>query len=417
MADVDDQNALVPPIIQATLYAVCGGLSGNPVGIWLRDFSPDIVAGICRTLSQLFGDERVLELVRTSDLKQLTDRLPALRLVISYPGSLNRRLLTDADWKLERRRGCGQPIPAILTVYDSKTSESPGAHLVINGTESSNREIAKWLETANVVDLCPPRLLKDVSKSAIDVDFGLVQPLLDRYTRSHTDLSAIRTTKIVFGMLAGMACLEHSHLTEPAIVAVRHYAELFRLLQRPSFSRTDDLRDPITTAMVHRANAYLLMRSSAGENRTPLNGRPVDSPRNVANAEPSNRLITLADIADLGRPSSNRAKELISYVHREQGIKGLVSLGLTSPLSRLDGWQNADEKTIAECLIVWSLKQARTRFFQLHRQGEITAIRPVRNGPWQYQIPYDFAPGRSLFAGLPSPEAINPPKIPKEQAT
>jgi hypothetical protein len=202
-----------------------------------------------------------------------------------------------------------------------------------------------------------------------------------------------------------LECLEVPH---SATVSINHYKEIYRLLQCSFVGRMDDLRDPLTVAMVRRANAHLQRLSDPDNTRTRMNGRPADGDKNGGSGEPVRiRQITIPEVSDLGQTQSKRLQELLKYVREKHGIKGLMSLGVDpGHQSSLNDSKQVDDKELASWLLAWSLKQVRTRFDYLRRNGIIAAVRHTRNGPWQYQIPEHFVGGKSSFSVLPSPEAL-----------
>jgi hypothetical protein len=85
----------------------------------------------------------------------------------------------------------------------------------------------------------------------------------------------------------------------------------------------------------------------------------------------------------------------------QDGYRQFGKLGLAKRLPPERDWPLASPADLAKYLKSWSVKQVRTHFEALQRQGMVTAAREHSNGPWQYELPEALTTNGSPFAGLP----------------
>ena len=118
-------------------------------------------------------------------------------------------------------------------------------------------------------------------------------------------------------------------------------------------------------------------------------------------------MISRRELADLGNIKSVTVRKLIEFLQSiNDGYDQFERLGLATQLPSKSEWRRLPPKSLAQLLRPWSIKQIRTHFDVLRRQGLITAERDHSNGPWRYEIPEELWKHGSLFANLPAAQEL-----------
>lgn len=182
------------------------------------------------------------------------------------------------------------------------------------------------------------------------------------------------------------------------------------LLQSPILFLADAACDPLATDMVNRANVYLAAKS--GEVRrcgSPFLGREHDEV-DRENGRPGKELITRREVADLGNVRSGMVRRLVEYLHQgADGYEWYCRMGLVRRPPDRDAWSTASPASLAANVRPWSVKQVRTHFDRLRRDGLITAEQEHRNGPWRYELPEELIDASSPFHDLPPVARLRTP--------
>ena len=401
----------IPDTIRLVLYAVAGGVTGNPVSLAFSGYPPDIVAGIYGVALRLVGQESVAEIGRTADVSNFYKKIHEKRVVLMCPSSRWLGIRAQVDWRIESRRDCGRPLPAVLDADSSKLGDRPAALLVVHGNQLETDAITSWLTAGEMFPEGLAEALASELKTAVQVDFQVVDRAL-HYCAKHNgvDTLRLRLRHTLRGLLAGAAYVDslEGGGGDVVRVGVDHYREVYRLLNAESVRPPNRLYDELTVAMVHRANAWLAFKeginaSAEPEARGP--GRPkADSGADTPLTAP--QLVTLPEIKELGNTQSGSVKRLCEYLRGTKTFEQFRLIGVQEDCVKSDDWPSDDPEELAAELIGWSLKQARTRFDRLREKGVIAATRASNNAPWRFQMPKDAFDGFSPFAGLPAPESF-----------
>jgi hypothetical protein len=149
--------------------------------------------------------------------------------------------------------------------------------------------------------------------------------------------------------------------------------------------------------LVARANVYLSVRPDANQ---------------VAGGQ-SKQLITRREVADLYNSRSRITRRLVERLRQMPGGYGQFRrLGLLGHPPGEPAWHSSPIDALLAALRPWSLKQVRTHFGRLQRDGFLTAIREHGNGPWRYRLPEELAAVSSPFRSLPRIERMAAGQVP-----
>jgi hypothetical protein len=212
-----------------------------------------------------------------------------------------------------------------------------------------------------------------------------------------------RERAILAGLLAGVALLRPAaaplaggHL----VIGLDDYSAVHESLMSSSVQPADEDFDPLTVAMVQRANAYLHVRASES------GGRLARS--DGGGIEMGLDGITRREIADIGNVGGPTVRKLVAALlgKGDDGFKTFKSIGTVQSARDGAGWPDDRPEMMAARLLPWTEKQVRTHFHRLHADGVITASRAAANQPWRYRLPEAFARSRSPFRLLPRPELL-----------
>jgi hypothetical protein len=281
--------------------------------------------------------------------------------------------------------------------------EDPGATLIARATEQEINAVLCWAVARDRYCGDQPCTL---SPTIVELPAWLSNFLSHRQ-RSNTCERRLRDLRILQSLVAGACILRsaaaRSTRSSTSTANPEDYNVVRQLLRNPTLLPADVPCDPIATDMVSRANVYLAARSGqvcrhgsvlVDSNNGELHGD---------DGRPCERQITRREIADLGNVRSGMVRRLLQFLRQgSDSYNWYCCMGhVRRPPSR-ETWRSASASSLAASLRPWSLKQVRTHFERLHRDGLITAERKVANGPWRYELPEELANVSHPFQNLPS---------------
>jgi hypothetical protein len=183
------------------------------------------------------------------------------------------------------------------------------------------------------------------------------------------------------------------------------------LLQRRIIERSDSPHDQLAAQMLSRANVYLKVKyghEHAADN--PLRATEFEYRCLERQTTRDRELITRRELADLGNINSGTVRKLVEFLKTiSNGHDLFERLGLIRQSAPKKEWRRLPAQALTRFLRPWSLKQIRTHFDILRRQGLITAEREHANGPWRYELPDELRTDESLFADLPTAQELEAP--------
>lgn len=185
--------------------------------------------------------------------------------------------------------------------------------------------------------------------------------------------------------------------------------ELVRvLLQGRMVGLTDERHDKLAAQMLSRANVYLNVKyGHEYAQSNPLRATEFEYECLEQKKSRDRELITRRELADLGNVNSATVRKLVEFLQTvADGYDQFEKLGLARRPPLKSEWKQLPSQSLAQLLRPWSIKQIRTRFDILRRQGLITAERDHANGPWRYDLPEELSAGGSMFADLPSAQEL-----------
>jgi hypothetical protein len=149
--------------------------------------------------------------------------------------------------------------------------------------------------------------------------------------------------------------------------------------------------NPLSAAMVNRANAYLAVYAGNTNGSDKANGlAPV---------------VTRGELTNLGNICSKTVRDLISHLQK-RGSDGERLFKLCGTAGKMPSWSNALPAELAKSWMPWTEKQVRTHFGRLLTENVITGQRDGPGGAWQNRLPEAMVDKTTPFAGLPDPNAI-----------
>jgi hypothetical protein len=359
-----------------------------------RDYPACVVADLIDRLSAWVGPGRVARIHVERNLRAVErapdgpeDLIPRL-VVVTAPRLVDRTAWILASYPRPRT-------PAMLALHGVPGSlDLPGPTLVLHGASSQSRLVADWLrhhttgDTPLVADMMPMVAFDAVARL---FSGGDTQP-------SAKPLSPIHE-RVLKGLLAGEAVLRTAAAGGPITVERQDYRSIYDHLRLAATQAADAAIEPLSAAMVARANAYLLHGAAASVTPTT---------RPDGKADPVPRQITRRELTDLGNVRGETLRGLVAWLHElgESGLAEFKTLGTNRPLRKEDPWPSGDREVLAAILLPWTAKQVRTHFGRLHSEGLITGTRAGDNQPWVYQLPEALETADSPFRSLPKPDEI-----------
>ncbi len=392
-----------PPSILLGELAIAAGMAGFPVTLCHQEFSAPELSEVWKHHIRSVGETEVYHIHTQRNLNKLPPLLAEVRLVFVHAP----RLHIPTAWSIQLADtvdGEGGSRPAMLSRFvPDDLNEEPGATVVLRGTAQETAAIGRWVATRGNADhdlLLPP------SPMSVEFPAWLSSVLSPDVRATDHRRRRFRDLQILRGLLAGACVLrsarEGNGANPAGTVSRDDYESVRSLLQSPILFPADAACDPLATDMVNRANVYLAARAGEVRRRgSPLPGPEYDEV-DCENGRPGKELITRREVADLGNVRSGMVRRLVDYLHHgADGYEWYCRMGLVRQAPNRDAWSTASPASLAANVRPWSVKQVRTHFDRLRRDGLITAEQEHRNGPWRYELPEELTDASSPFRDLP----------------
>ena len=402
-----------PNCIEITRLAIAAGAAGHTMLIGFRDFPASAIGLIWAEFCKKFNDGQVLQVSGRKELHGLNDRINSLRLILVRDPDLLGAVAWELTVRPKTDNTAAKPAPTVLFQCDGRGPvEQPGPTLVLAGYHQEIAAVEDWYWNR-------------VEDEQQECEFGqkllnvrLPHRLRDMILGSQSEAAPydrrLQEILVVEALLAGACLLRSATLplgTSGFEADFADYKRVYHLLHSLVGKTSEEPTDPLVSAMVYRANAY--MRAIHERQNSKRSGR-----RNDEQAADDVAPITRPELADLGNPRSKSVRLVIEHLgghQQELRRKWLGRIGLIRGLSA--DWQWPDVDTVDQLrplLLTWSPKQIITRFHPLHEQGLISAKRSPANGPWTYRLPAAFVPVRRPFSYLPHPD-VDHSDLPADQ--
>ena len=393
-----------PDSVAMCELVVGAGLAGHGLTICFDRFPAVVLSEVYSYCIRGATAPAVLRVHSQRDVKNLEQRMEAVRLVLVD----SERLLAETQWAIHMESAAsvqGEPVPAVLCSCTPSDPENlPGATLVVCHSENEFAAIREWRRQANAIDSTSVEVRIPQS---IEFDQNVLSAI-ERFERASalTSEQQISTERILVGLLVGASVirLENAMSSETDITVTSDDYRLVRArLQRVIIGSADIECDPLAVDMVQRTNVYLGIRfgrdTSPDDPLWASEGEYIQLKRSGGRKPP----VTRREIADLGNTKSGLVNRLVTSLQQrmDDGYRQFGKLGLVRRLPPERDWSRASPADLAKYLKPWSVKQVRTHFEVLQRQGLVTAEREHDNGPWQYELPEALTTNGSPFAGLP----------------
>lgn len=294
------------------------------------------------------------------------------------------------------------PLPAMLSRFaSSDLDEDPGATLVVRATERQTARVSQWLSSHGNSHRGSLHL-----PSPMSVEFpAWLSLVLSPESSENQGPRRFRDLQVLRNLLAGACVLRVYDTGEDeesvSVVNPEDYESVRLLLQSPTLWPADMACDPLATAMVSRANMYMAIRSGHVRRHGPLLlGLDEDAQDDGEGATLVH--ITRREVADLGNVRSGLIHRMLDYLHQgDDGYEWYRRMGLVRRPVDANAWSTTSVDSLASNLRSWSVKQVRTHFDRLRRDGLITAERDHGNGPWRYELPEELTDASCPFRSLP----------------
>lgn len=390
-----------PSSVRLGELAMAAGLAGDSVTLCYHDFPAPVLSGIWQHHTRAVGPDAVHHIHTQKDLNKLPSRMAVVRVVIVH----TPRLHIPTSWSIQMADLADVIArPAIFSRLDpSDVAEDPGATLIVRATPQENEDLAHWLSTQGNANQGQQSAARPVT---VDTPGWLVRILSAEPQGSSPIRNRYRENQILRAFVAGACVLRTSCSGEgsatEANVTPEDYESVRQLLRSPILRSADATCDPLATAMVGRANVYLAAQS--GEIRrcgTPFPGGAFDHVRDD-DEQPRRELITRREVADLGNVRSGLVRRLVAYLYQNaDGYEWYRRMGTAHRPPNRSAWSASSVDSLAANLLAWSVKQVRSHFDRLQRDGLIAAERDHGNGPWRYALPEELSDASFPFHRFP----------------
>jgi hypothetical protein len=406
-----------PPSVLLGELAIAAGVAGFPVTLCYQEFPAPELSQVWKHHIRCVEPDEVYHIHTQRNLDKLPGRLAEVRIVLVH----TPRLHIPTAWSIQLMSPVdaeGGPCAAMLSRFvPDDLDEEPGATVVLRGSVQEIAAIGRWLATGGNADR--DRLLLPGPMS-VELPAWLSSVLSPDSRPNGRGRRRLRDLQVLRGLLAGACVLRSARDGDEAVAAGTvsrdDYESVRRLLQSPILLPADAACDPLATDMIKRANVYLAARS--GEVRrcgSPLLGH--DCEIDNEDGRQPRELITRREVADLGNVQSSMVRRLVEYLRQgADGYQWYCRMGLVRRPPGRDAWSTTSPASLVANLRPWSLKQVRTHFDRLRREGLITAEREHGNGPWRYALPEELADGSSPFHNMPPVEQLVPEPLTSNDA-
>ena len=119
--------------------------------------------------------------------------------------------------------------------------------------------------------------------------------------------------------------------------------------------------------------------------------------------------VTRREVADLGNVRSGLVRRLVTYLRQDaDGYEWYRRMGTARRPPNRSAWATAPVDALSANLLAWSVKQVRSHFDCLQRDGLIAAERDQGNGPWRYALPVELSDASFPFHYFPPLARLEP---------
>lgn len=408
MAKLNDPTGLPsrPTSVALGELAIAGGLVGESLLINYQSFPAMVLCDVWKHFARGVGAEHVQHIRTRKDITDLEDAMGSIRIAILHNGGL----CNDTSWAIQMSRST-QRTPTVFCATSAKgTDDAPGAALTFTCTDNEVTSIAKWLVTQAPVAVNESEI---EAPSTIQYDPRIATLITKILSTSSPRCRGLRESRILRGLLAGACILRSSQMKQNAsstiAVSLQDYDLVRNLLCSETVKSDQATYDPLTVAMIGRANVFLAVVRNCGQ--MPMNESEqemLDYLERYGGNPTKRELITRRELADLGNVNSITVRMLIERLQQKKyGRSAFRKMGLTGKQVSDQVWKQSSARELARRLRPWSVKQVRTHFDRLHKDGLITAEREASNRPWRYRLPEELSDASSPFSGLPTAQDLD----------
>jgi len=385
--------------------AIAGGLVGESLLINYQSFPAMVLCDVWKHFARGVGTEHVQHIRTRKDITDLEDTMDAIRIAIVH----NEGLCSDTSWTI-RMSGSAQRTPTVFCATSAKgADDAPGAALTLTCTDNEVTSIAKWLATEAPVAVSENEI---EAPSSIQYDARIAALIAKNLNASSPRCRGLRESRILRGLLAGACILRSFQVKQNASstipVNLQDY-DLVRNLLCSQIVKSDQAAyDPLTVAMIGRANVFMAVVRNCGQLAMNESEQEMLDYLERYGGNPTKReLITRRELADLGNVNSITVRMLIERLQQKKyGRSAFRKMGLTGKQVSDHVWKQSSARELARRLRPWSVKQVRTHFDRLHKDGLITAEREASNRPWRYRLPEELSDPSSPFSDLPTAQDL-----------
>lgn len=407
MAKLNDPTGLPsrPTSVALGELAIAGGLVGESLLLNYQSFPAMVLCDVWKHFARGVGAEHVQHIRTRKDITDLEDVMGAIRIVIVH----NEGLCNDTSWAIQMS-GSTQRTPTVFCATSAKgADDAPGAALTLTCTDNEVTSMAKWLVTQAPVEVNENEI---EAPSTIQYDPRIATLITKILSTSSPRCRGLRESRIFRGLLAGACILRSSQMKQNAsstiAVGLQDY-DLVRNLLCSEIVKSDQAAyDPLTVAMIGRANVSMAAVRNSGQ--LPMNESEqemLDYLERYGGNPTKRELITRRELVDLGNVNSTTVRMLIERLQQKKyGRSAFRRMGLSGKQVSDLVWKQSSARELARRLRPWSVKQVRTHFDRLQKDGLITAEREASNRPWRYRLPDELSDASSPFSDLPTAQDL-----------
>jgi predicted transcriptional regulator len=407
MTKLNDPTGLPtrPASVAIGELAIAGGLVGEPLLINYQSFPAMILCDVWKHFNQGVGGKHVQHIRTQRDITELEDAMEAIRMAIVH----SERLCNTTSWTVQMSISA-QRTPTVFCASSAKGADDvPGTALVLTCTDNEVASLTEWLAAQTAVETGGCEI---EAPSSVQYDPHITALIATHLNATSPRCRGLRESRILRGLLAGACVLRSSQAKQNAsstiAVNLQDY-DLVRNLLCSQIVKSDQAAyDPLTVAMIGRANVFMAAVRNCGQ--LPMNESEqemLDYLERYGGNPTKRELITRRELADLGNVNSTTVRMLIERLQQKKyGRNAFRRMGLTGKQVSDLVWKQSSARELARRLRPWSVKQVRTHFDRLQKDGLITAEREASNRPWRYRLPEELSDPSSPFSGLPTAQDL-----------